>query len=488
MHLLRQNTLDIHCSSQDFGKEVQQQSGYLLEKEFYPKLELLLDKYEINGHTWNIDLLEISLPSISKTNWKNELVNHSLLQIEEYLKTNRPFIQLDSNNPITGTENLIANVQHVSKLFFEFLESGVLVENSISNRLEKIVEEIEITDDFLRKLIELFEDNSSVLVRWIFTVPNFFKEKVVQSFSGFPVQIRNIFEEIEKNSPVAPAEMQQLFKKVLNHSLLAAQWEELFQWEIFLHQKSRSKQTPLKSFVSLSATHWNISSQELKGFIDFIQGFAEKEKTPFPIALKAFLKELKTNVLVGSKTVDLKVVKQTDKKAINNLIENSHFITNAGLVLFHPFLRPLFAQLDLFENEEWSNHNSQHKAVLLSQYLITGHDEFYENELLLNKILCGMPVESVINTKLKISKKEKEKCLDLLESVIEYWKPMNGSSVEALRETFLQRPGKLDLSNPFSFELWVEVKGVDILLDQLPWGIGTIQTPWMEYYLTCNWN
>ncbi|NJM79638.1 MAG: hypothetical protein HC854_08570 [Flavobacterium sp.] len=52
----------------------------------------------------------------------------------------------------------------------------------------------------------------------------------------------------------------------------------------------------------------------------------------------------------------------------------------------------------------------------------------------------------------------------------------------------MQREAKLELVKENEFELWVEDKGVDILLEQLPWGIGMIQTPWMENYLNCHWS
>lgn len=154
----------------------------------------------------------------------------------------------------------------------------------------------------------------------------------------------------------------------------------------------------------------------------------------------------------------------------------------------HPFLVNLFQKLNLCKDEVWIDKESQHKAVLLTQYLITGQEIFFENELILNKILCGFPIDEVVNTKQKISQEEKEICNDLLLVVLEYWSVMKNSSLEALRETFLQRNGKLSVSGLCSYELWVEDKGVDILLEQLPWGIGMIQTPWMEELMTVNWS
>ena len=78
MHLLQQNTFEVQCSSQHFGKELHQQLGNLLEKEFYPKLEALFQQYDDQNHTWSIDLLELELHPMNRHNWKTELINQSL--------------------------------------------------------------------------------------------------------------------------------------------------------------------------------------------------------------------------------------------------------------------------------------------------------------------------------------------------------------------------------------------------------------------------
>jgi hypothetical protein len=139
-------------------------------------------------------------------------------------------------------------------------------------------------------------------------------------------------------------------------------------------------------------------------------------------------------------------------------------------------------------DDVWNTKVYQHKAILVTQYLVTGKEKMGENELTLNKILCGFPIHEVVNMKLKITEEEKEQALSLLHAVLEHWNVMSNSSVEALQETFLQREGKLELQANGSYELWVEEKGYDILLEQLPWGIGMFKTPWMENYLTCHWN
>ena len=163
------------------------------------------------------------------------------------------------------------------------------------------------------------------------------------------------------------------------------------------------------------------------------------------------------------------------------------YVNNAGLVILHPFLPTLFEQLGLTEKNEWVNKPALQKAVLLTHYLVFGESEIDESQLILNKILCGLSIDEVINTQLILEENEKERCKSLLDAVLDYWKIMSNSSKEALQGTFLQREGKLEIQVN-GFEMWMEEKGYDILLEQLPWGIGMIQTPWMESYLTCNWN
>ena len=258
---------------------------------------------------------------------------------------------------------------------------------------------------------------------------------------------------------------------------------------IYLYPKATYKKELIDAFITLSEKHFNILPKDLNSLTQVIQSSRQIDKSEVPLVFGQFFQELNERLLDGTNKFD-------DNKLANDNIQNEfiekskdiYFISNAGLVIFHPFLEKLFEQLDLYKNDNWNEPDSQQKAILLTQYLITGEEEFYENELILNKILCGLPVESEVNTKLKITENEKEKCRSLIEAVLEHWKTMSSSSVEALRETFLQRAGKLDLSSSYSYELWVEERGVDVLLAQLPWGIGMIKTPWMENYLTCNWN
>lgn len=500
MHLIQQNTFDIQCSSPDFGKEIQNQLGSLLENQFYPKLEILFDKYAIDKHTWSIDLMTLELPNVLSKNWKNELVHHSLLQMEEYLKKNIPLFEINNDaHQKRGSKEFVSNEQHLGILFFHFLRTGILTENSFSQKLTDIVSKIEMTPEFLEKLIKNLIENTICFERWIFSIPDSFKKKCMESLAGFQLISKEKFYEIIENQKGDVNEIDNFKQQFHTNKTLLIQWFEILEWANYIQKRYNSKGLIFEAFIKLSSRHWAISLEEMKIIFKIINANSKTDNKVFFQEMSVFVESysqsntfnLFTNDFENTieKSIDFILDEDshvTESKSIN--IGETQFITNAGLVILHPFLQSLFEQLNLCKNDIWTKKMNQHKAILLTQFMITGQEKSFENELFLNKILCGFPVESVVNTQLKITKKEKEKCYSLLQAVSEYWKVMQKSSVEALQESFLQRNGKIIIQGESRFELWVEEKGFDILLEQLPWGIGMVKTPWMEEYLICNWS
>lgn len=524
MHLLQQHTFDIQCSSPDFGKEIQNQLSSLLENHFYPKLEILFDKYAVDKHIWNIDLIVLELPNVSIKNWKNELVHHSLLQIEEYLKNNIPLFEIDnadnhsllqieeylknntslfkinnSNNHNIVQKGFITKEQHLSFLLFHFLKTGVLAENSISKNLTEVVSKIEITNEFLEELIKNLNEDTICFERWLFSIPVFFKKKCVNSLVDFKLISVSHFQEILQNQESSLYELKQFKQLFKTNKAFVLQWFEVLEWTNYIQKKHNSKELIFKTFIELSSKHWAISLNEMRAIFKIINTNSKTDNKTVFQEMSFFIESLKRSDTPNSLKNDfIEIIEKSNDYTFDENLEitkskkifdnETQFISNAGLVILHPFLKSLFEQLNLCKNDIWITKMNQHKAILLTQFMITGQERSYENELFLNKILCGFPIESVVNTQLKITKKEKEKCYSLLQAVSEHWKVMQKSSVEALQESFLQRNGKIIIQSESRFELWVEEKGFDILLEQLPWGIGMVKTPWMEEYLTCNWS
>jgi hypothetical protein len=70
--------------------------------------------------------------------------------------------------------------------------------------------------------------------------------------------------------------------------------------------------------------------------------------------------------------------------------------------------------------------------------------------------------------------------------VIEHWTIIKQTSVAGLRETFLQREGRLDRP-PAGWRLRVQRRTVDVLLDHIPWTVSTIAHSWMPEPLYVTW-
>ena len=162
------------------------------------------------------------------------------------------------------------------------------------------------------------------------------------------------------------------------------------------------------------------------------------------------------------------------------------FISNAGLVILHPFLPEFFERLGLIINHQWIDEQAQNKGALILEFLVNGIEEFPEFNLPLNKILCGIDIDAVVKEDSPINDEVKRESEELLKEVIKHWTALKNTGIEAFRETFLQRNGKLKKAEN-GWLLQVEQKGIDIILGKLPWGIGLIKLPWMDKILFVEW-
>ncbi|MFC4816458.1 contractile injection system tape measure protein [Flavobacterium sp. GCM10023249] len=501
MYLLRQNTFDIHCSSQAFGAELQLQLSSLLEKSFYPKLEQLFMKYDVSDLYWTIDKLEIELPDISKKYWKEELINKSLAQIEEFLLRNSPKTELRIAALLGNDVSVIASEKKAATLVLEFLQKGYFPRNVIGNSLLKIIEVVTIDQDFVNRLLALFRNDFNALTRWVFSVPEEYKNKVLNLLpnSDNGQFLMNIFMNLSSYSSFDSKVLRLIKDRIFSDEKKIGQWLELVQWSKNLIDKGMHS---AQSFAFLNQTiekYWGVSQIEMQEFFTVIvhennfKTFAESRRSELEFFID-WQQQMEAGNSIsqqyqnGNQSNEQHNVEAEFTQRSKLVEEESVFyINNAGLVILHPFLPMLFEQLGFTMNQEWTSELARQKAILVSHYLVFNNQEMEESQMILNKIICGWSIEEVITTQVILEENEKEKCQSLLDAVLEHWKIMRNSSKEALQETFLQREGKLEIQAN-GFEMWIEEKGYDILLEQLPWGIGMIKTPWMESYLICNWN
>ncbi|MDX6692884.1 MAG: hypothetical protein QOF02_487 [Blastocatellia bacterium] len=167
------------------------------------------------------------------------------------------------------------------------------------------------------------------------------------------------------------------------------------------------------------------------------------------------------------------------------------YINNAGLVLTSPFLPHLFQTLNLLREDETGrvrlrDAEAVSRAAHLLQYLVDGKTDTPEPLLVLNKIMCGVPTATPVERAIVITEQERDLCERLLKAMIANWTIISNTSIAGLRETFLQREGKLELSSD-GWRLRVQRRTLDVLIDQIPWSISIVFHNWMPQPLSVNW-
>ena len=162
------------------------------------------------------------------------------------------------------------------------------------------------------------------------------------------------------------------------------------------------------------------------------------------------------------------------------------FIHNAGLVIFWPYLPRFFTNLGLADGNSFIDDLAAQRAVFLLQNLVAPDPETPESLLSMNKLLCGLDLQRSLPAGFTPTESEQDECAALFAALKLHWNVLAGMSAERIRTDFLQREGIL---RPCSgnWQLQVENRVQDILVQRLPWPIGVVKLPWMDYAILVHW-
>ena len=200
------------------------------------------------------------------------------------------------------------------------------------------------------------------------------------------------------------------------------------------------------------------------------------------------------SVAAGTKEVDVEKIllreesPPTQQQAIEpKEIAEGVYCHFAGLVLLHPFFKHLFSRLNLLDDGKFINELSKHKAIVLLNFIATGKTDGKDYELVVPKILCGLPLYEVLaEESFILTSEEKEEALNMMFAAIAQWTILHNTSPEGLRERFLTREGKV-LINDSGIEFRIETNAIDVLLDHLPWNLSLIKLPWLNELIRVEW-
>ncbi|OWQ84403.1 hypothetical protein CDN99_24210 [Roseateles aquatilis] len=168
------------------------------------------------------------------------------------------------------------------------------------------------------------------------------------------------------------------------------------------------------------------------------------------------------------------------------------WVDDAGQVLLAAYAERLFKHLNLLRDGRFIDAEAQSTAVQCLQTLCHGPGPADESCTVLSRLLCGAPPDEVLPPVPPCDAERLALLEQLLAAVVAHWKAVGNTTVAGLRESFLQRQGRLQEDKPRAGEpprwrLRVQPRGFDVLLDRLPWSFHTIRLPWMPGVLHVEW-
>ncbi len=470
-HIIQKQVFEVEMENPADAFQFRNRLGEVFHEKILPAMEVLFNEVGVS-RTFRIDKLEIDLGNINKANWEDELRDKAMAKMRQQLLVQNPmwtdpFTQTTTPEDAEIENDVVAN-------FIYFLSTGRLPwhsKDSIS--FEKHLKE-QLSPQLIKALRKFLETTDSIsLTRLIYQLSDDLLLNLLErllpdeeySFAGDFRQAANYISVVFKSLKVPDLHA----RKVL--------FLPLFGW--FSLGANRK---PFQFYASAFLEAMQPAYPEVKKYFYLAAAPAMYHDNPI---LKQIEQQL-LPVAIKKRTNNKPLVQDTKKQTTT---DEDIYIQNAGLVMLHPFLAPLFTHLNLLEKGKFVNEAAQMKAVLLSQYLVDDSTETEEHQLVLNKLLCGMPLQMPIIKKLELSEKEKAEADDLLNQVTKLWTknntPVNGT-IQGLQQSFLQRNGKLQQQD-LNWRLQVEQKAYDMLLSSLPWGISIIKNSWMEGMIWVEW-
>ena len=467
-HIFQRQIIEVTTEHTVDGFEFKEQLSEFCKRKLLPAIEKLFDSKASGHKVFQCGKLVIDVGELPLENWEILFVDHVIDELTKRISAAVP-ISLESSMHLEDEGNVFQKMnedENVSRSILYFLEHGSLPWFSfIKSReaLQRWMMKLLETSQFSDRLLKLIRINPNVVKRVIHQ----FDEQVLQA-----IVVRN---------------------GIGKDFILAIQdfWRPVF--ETIKYDESRQTRIIYKILLEFLQDLRPLTTLDGASLISrkiFI-GFSNDQRSEIGPLLRNRVFEFRDesisigDVLVSEDGVEKERSEKKEKISTKSDVKY-WYVTNAGLVILHPFLSGLFNNVGYTEKNEWVNDKARYRGIALTQYLVTGEEEYPEFNIMLNKILTGYPLDESLPTKIFLSDFEKDEAIDLLKSVIHHWAALKNTSVDGLRSTFLMRDAKVS-ADENGWLLQVEQRTVDILMNKLPWGISIIKTPWMEKKVHVEW-
>lgn len=524
-HLIHREVIEWSAPHLRIARKVEEDSGRLIEKIIHPVLaqcieELIPADVQLTVENMVLDLGVLHAGSLEKE--LESRLRHCFLR-ELRTKHQNAIIPAASQSGSTGEQDQKANhTMHIkdaiSEGLFQYLINGVPPwwwnpETSPMNSWQALAGR-----KLARHVLSIFKTQHAAISRGVHVLSDAFLDEIIQE-AGYGRSVLQGWNEILQNPAASRTRVMQCRdayweycmerccypalatesrnRKCIDHlhqttTLTRAELEFFFTTVFIKHERAEWDHGHLERSELLSATGDEVretsdhlldsgndpneasrpSSHELSSPLG-------KDGLPNDSSVR---KEKKTAVHRTPESLKERNPKEVGPSAA----EGSIAVNNAGLVLVHPFLKELFRVRGLVENGEFVFSETQCLGVRMLDFLCTGSGQSPEYDLLLPKLLCGMPWSESIPHEIQIGEDDMSACVELLNAVLSHWSVLKNTSPDGLREGFMIRPGVLEQQEN-GWKLRVEERAQDVLLGRLPWGLSLVRLPWMQQSLHISW-
>lgn len=446
VNIILKQRYEIKVRRQKTAMELQKQLQDINTMDVLPALSKKLDSYFFPDEVLQVEKIEIDIgkvkDNISAEEWKHKILE----KLDEQLKLVSITV---TGNELPGSEKF-SGQQHLVNVLIWFFQYGYLPAGSTYTSANELFQE----------LVKIDESGKKILREFIFKNPDIKIIRRLAANTGF--NSREFY--LQLILPHITSDELDWFKQELDfylltkthhdtlhglHAVLQFVWEKIFQYIITLKENS---------LVSVGQIFTRVTNESMENAIE----------------------------MHNEPEISSKLEKPRENESEFPSPEKEIFISNTGLCLLAPYLTTFFKEIGLTTGNVFIDKLKQQHAVYLLHWIATKKASPTEDQLFFPKLLCGWPLLTPCINTIDFYEEEKNECEELLRSVIQNWPVLKKTSPDGLRESFLQRTGKL-VEEEQEFVVQPEHQSIDLLLDYIPWTFRTILLPWMKKPLIVEW-
>jgi hypothetical protein len=472
-HIIRKASVNFQFSGKDDGAAVEQAVTSWCRQVLGPSLDSALKEYEMSGSVLKLDKVSIDVELNDSADWSSELTEKIIQKIKEKLNKEKAHGNIEKEISLAG---------NFSGIMSYYLEHGFLPWNagditspdfeSAADRWLKALSPEEIksllhnhTGEIqIRRLIHLLKEDD--LENFIAVNYGMNRESTRLLFSDIFAVFQIISDSGSDNLNLYRRFVEKLFVGTKADQDEKQLFLKISEWASEMEENYPGRFRRI--------TEDTLQHPGMKKIIRGTGQSKSSDKKPKPE--RSF--ELREDRRKGERESSDKENNRDDPEFTDGV-----FVNNAGAVIIAPFLTTLFQRTGLATESLVLDPS---KALNLLHYCITGNTAPLEFELLLPKILCGLPSSFIPAADTVLDDMKLAEADEMLASAIRHWEVLKDTTAAGLRESFLLRNGKLSFNNEEWF-LVVEQKPFDMLLEQIPWNIGMIKLPWMDHLIRTQW-